>query len=147
MIVNRKRIRTVFLCIITSPLLFTSCWGGVGVIIAPPDWIQGTWQSDPDPVYGDYVIWTFSTDNAVYEYQYPDTGVDITLDLATDLSDAWVRDGFDEDEKIYWIIIDGDGHYFRMFYDEETETYDETLLEYHLPSSASDDRSWDLVKQ
>lgn len=147
MTVNRRKIKTVLLFVLAAPFLFTSCWGGRGVVLAPPDWIIGTWQSGPDAEYGDYVTWTFTADNAGYEYHDPAGGVDITMDLRTDFSDVWVRDGVDASYKTYWIIIDGDGHYFRMSYDEETEVYDESLLQYYLPASATEDRSWELVKQ
>lgn len=69
------------------------------------------------------------------------------MNLLTDFSAAWVRDGGDNTEKWYELYIDGDEHHFSLSYDAETETYDETLLEYDLPTSALEDRSWELVKQ
>ena len=143
-IANRVQYKTVCLFLLFSLFIFIYSCGKNTVILAPPDWILGTWQSDSGSG-AEYILWVFTADNAVYEYHDSANSVQSTINLEIDFMDKWIRD--EVSDEAYEILIDRNTHSFYPQPDETTGLIDDpTILDYY-PSGAFSSRSWELTKQ
>jgi hypothetical protein len=130
--------------LIILALSVLSCDGRV-VLLAPPDWIQGAWQSDSSPGI-EYVRWEFTASNAIYEYHDPANDIHSTVDLSIDFAGRTVTDDPEDDANRYEIQIELKGHDFYQETDETGAATDPSTLEYST-SAVGESWSWELLKQ
>ena len=128
-------------------ILLSSCaWSGFE--LAPPEWIQGVWQSEPTVQEPEYVRWEFTADNAIYEFHDPEYDIHSTIDLRIDFAGKWVRDQAAQDDwaMSYYILIDRVELHFLQFFDEAGAIEDPSVIEYNA-SGMFFGGSWNLQKQ
>ena len=134
------------------PLLFVlaslvSC-GGSGFELAPPEWLQGIWQSEVTAEQPAYVKWEFMADNAMYEFHDPDYDIHTTINLLTSFTGKWVRDLNEESEfgTSYTILIDRVQHGFFQGFDDTGAIEDPSVVVYDANTTFSW-YEWELNKQ
>jgi hypothetical protein len=118
----------------------------LSVVLAPPDWIQGTWQSDTSQADAEYVRWVFTTDNAVYEYHDPANDEHVTIDLGSHFAGRSVTDDSEDGQNQYKIMIELKQHEFYQEIDQEDVVTDPAALGYRV-GAAGRSWVWELAKQ
>jgi hypothetical protein len=76
------------------------------------------------------VSWEFTADNAIYSFYDTANDVHNTVDIRKDFAGEWVEDFGSETDDSYWILVNRQKFEFSLFWDEDTEEYDPTMLEY-----------------
>lgn len=138
-----------FVCRFILPIILTlsvlAC-DGFSVVLAPPDWIQGAWQSDTSQAGAEYVRWEFTADNAVYEYHDPANDVHSTINLGTHFAGRSVTDDAEDGPNDYKIVIELKQHEFYQETDQGGVVTDPTALGYRV-GAAGRTWAWELSKQ